>query len=104
VLLLPNSGFTRCGGGIQPRADEADVKDPVRDGGSLGTDVAAVEGRDELTLTIDDRFDERNDVSDGKMIGDNPGDGSSTVTTLTVFGGRVVLLLNSGFGINSVSI
>lgn len=81
VLLLPKSGFARCGGGSQPRADEAEVKDPVRDGGSLGTDVAAVEGRDELTLTIDDRFDEMKDESDGKMMGDNPGAGSSTVTT-----------------------
>jgi hypothetical protein len=30
---------------------------------------------------IDDRFDEMVEVSDGKMIGDNPGDGSSTVIT-----------------------
>jgi hypothetical protein len=41
------------------------VNDPVRDDASLGAEVADVEGRDEETLTIDDRFDEMIDVSDG---------------------------------------
>jgi hypothetical protein len=81
VLLLPNSGFATCAGGAHTGADEAEVNEPVREGGSLGPKVVAVDGRDELTLTIDDRFDEMVDVSEGKMIGDKPGDGSSTVTT-----------------------
>lgn len=81
VLLLPKSGFATCNGGTQPSAGEAEVSEPAREDDSLGPDVAAVEGRDEFTLTNDDRFDEMVEVSDGKMIGDNPGDGSSTVTT-----------------------
>jgi hypothetical protein len=81
VLLLPKSGFATCGGGTHPSTEEAEVREPVREGGSLGPEVAAVLGRDEFTLMIDDRFDEMVEVSDGKMIGDNPGDGSSTVIT-----------------------
>jgi hypothetical protein len=96
VLLLPKDGFAICEG-IHKGAVEVDVNEPVREGGSLGPNVVAVEGRDEVTLTMDDRLDEIVDASDG------PGDGSSTVTTCTVLDGRVVLLLNSGFGINSVS-
>jgi hypothetical protein len=65
VLLLPNKGFDTCGGGTHTGADENEVKDPVRDGGSLGTEVADVEGRDEETLTIDDRLDDMIDVSEG---------------------------------------
>jgi hypothetical protein len=102
VLLLPKDGFAICEG-IHKGAVEVDVNDPVREGGSLGPNVVAVEGRDEVTLTMDDRLDEIVDASDGRIIGDSPGDGSSTVTTCTVLDGRVVLLLNSGFGINSVS-
>jgi hypothetical protein len=75
----------------------------VREGGSLGASVVAVEGRDELTLTIDERLDDIVDVSDARMMGDSPGEGRSTVATWTLFAGRVVLRLNRGFGINSVS-
>jgi hypothetical protein len=79
------------------------VKEPVREHDSLCANVDAVEGRDELTLTIEERFDDMIDVSDGKMIGDNPGDGSSTVATWMFFDARDVRRLNKGFGINSVS-
>jgi hypothetical protein len=102
VLLLPNNGFATCGG-AHTGADEAEVNEPVREGGSLGPKVVAVDGRDELTLTIDDRFDEMVDVSDGKIMGDKPGEGNSTVTTWTAFGRREVLLLKRGFGMSSVS-
>jgi hypothetical protein len=102
VLLLPKDGFAICEG-THIGAEEAEVNEAVREGGSLGPNVVAVEGRDEMTLTMDDRLDEMVDASDGKMMGDSPGDGSSTVTTCTALGGRVVLLLNSGFGTNSVS-
>jgi hypothetical protein len=103
VLLRPKSGLTRCGGGTQAEADDADVNEPVREQDSLCAKVDAVEGRDELTLTIDERFDDMIDVSDGKMMGDSPGDGSSTVATWTFFDARDVRLLNNGLGINSVS-
>jgi hypothetical protein len=103
VLLRPKVGFVRCGGGTHAGACDADVNEPVREGGSLGASVVAVEGRDEATLTIDERFDDMVDVSDARIMGDSPGDGSSTVATWTAFAGRVVLRLNKGFGINSVS-
>ena len=81
VLLLVRTGFATCGGGTHTGADDADVKEAVREGGSLCTKVDAVDGRVEITLTIDDRFDEMVDVSDGRIMGDRPGEGSSTVTT-----------------------
>jgi hypothetical protein len=65
VLLLPKRGFSTCGGGTHAGADENEVNDPVREDDSLGADVADVEGRDELTLTIDDRFDDMIDASEG---------------------------------------
>lgn len=81
VLLLVRIGFATCGGGTHTGADDADVKEAVREGDSLCTKVDAVDGRVEITLTIDDRFDEMVDVSDGRIMGDKPGEGSSTVTT-----------------------
>lgn len=81
VLLLPKSGFATCGGGTHTGADDAEVKEAVREDGSVCTKVVAVDGRDEDTLMIDDRFDEMVDVSDGRMMGERPGEGSSTVIT-----------------------
>jgi len=104
VALLPRSGFETCSGGTHNGAGVVCVKDDVRDGASLGTDVAAVEGRDEATLTIDDRFEATVDTSDGYMMGDGaPGDGISTVAMCMAFDGSVLIRLNSGFGTNSVS-
>lgn len=81
VLLLPKSGFATCGGGTHTGTNDAEVKEAVREDGSVCTKVVAVDGRDEDTLMIDDRFDEMVDVSDGRMMGERPGEGSSTVIT-----------------------
>lgn len=65
VELRFRRGFDTCSGGIHEGAGVLCVKDDVRDGASLGTDVAAVDGRDEATLTNDDRFDATVEASDG---------------------------------------
>lgn len=104
VALLPSSGLDTDNRGTHEGAGELRVKDEVRDAASLGTEVAAVEGRDEATLTIDDRLDAAVEMSDGQMIGDGaPSDRSSTVAMLVAFDGNVLNRLKSGFGINSVS-
>lgn len=65
VALLPSIGFETCNGGTHSGICVLCVNDDVRDGPSLGTDVAAVDGRDEATLTIDDRLDATVEMSDG---------------------------------------
>jgi hypothetical protein len=101
--LLAKSGFGTSKGRFQVGAGAVDLNDDVREGGSLGTNVAGVPGR-EASLTIEDRFDETVDASDGQMIGEGASsEGSSMVAMCMALGGSVVLLLKSGFGINSVS-
>lgn len=65
VALLLRTGFDTCSGGNHPGAGVLRVKDDVRDGASPAADVAAVEGRDDATLTNDDRLDATVDASDG---------------------------------------
>lgn len=104
VALRFKRGFDTCSGGIHEGAGVVCVKDDVRDGPSLKTDVAAVDGRDEATLTMEDRLDATVEASDGYMIGDGaPGDEISTVATLGAFEGSDLRRLKSGFGTSSVS-
>jgi hypothetical protein len=65
VALLLRNGFETCSGAIHEGVGVVRVKDDVRDGASLKIDVAAVEGRDEATLTIDERLEATVDTSDG---------------------------------------
>jgi len=65
VALLFRRGFETCSGANHPGAGVLRVKDDVRDGPSLRTDVAAVEGLEEATLTNDDRLDATVEASDG---------------------------------------
>ena len=74
-MLLLKCGF-EAWEGVHIGGGEKHVSDDVREGGSLYADVAVVEGRDDASLTMDDRFDAIVDTSEGKRMGDNePGDG-----------------------------
>jgi hypothetical protein len=68
--------------------------------------VAGVQGGDAAILSTQewtDDADDADDESDGQMMGDDAGDGSSTVATCIAVGGSVMLLLNSGAGSSSNS-
>lgn len=98
-------GSGAIGGTNHADGGEEYVKERVRDVGELGTDVAGVDGGEEDTLAFDERRDDAGDelVREAR-VGDDIGDGISTVAACRAFEGSVILLQNNGFGNSSISI